>query len=298
VPTFAEYIYQSLKARLARRGSQATLTLRSLAAEFQVSTMPVRQAVERLAREGFLDKRSGRLVVVECGRTKPHAHGPSAAPQRPRLAVERILQDLIPATLTGGGPIREERLAKQYGISRPVVRQALAQLAGMGIVEHRPRHGWFLRQFDFRRLQDFLQAREALELKALELAWDRLDRDRLRGFLDRNVLPKGNRRPRTDNGFHAYLVEQADNGYIREFFGRHGPYFQLLFEWEGQDRASETQACRHHQAILQAMLRGDLAQTRRRLSDHILHNHPLLTETNFDQLLRRIGKAPARKASP
>jgi DNA-binding GntR family transcriptional regulator len=297
VPTFAQYIYESLKARLEQQSDSAPLTLRGLAAEYQVSTMPVRQAVERLTREGLLEKHGGRLVVPVYRRVRPSERPPASVPQRPQLTFDRIFRDLIPATLQGGGPLREERLAQQYGVSRPGVRQALAQLAGMGIVEHRPRHGWFLRTFDFRRLRDFLQAREAMELKALELAWDRLDPDRLRGFLDRNVLPRGREHPLTDNGFHAYIIEQADNGYIREFFELHGPYYQLLFEWEGQDRASETKACRHHRAILQAMLRRDMAQARRLLSDHILHNHPLLTEANFDKLLRRrVNKAPARKA--
>jgi DNA-binding GntR family transcriptional regulator len=293
--TLADYIYESLKAWLPLADTGEPITLRGLSARFDVSTMPVRQAVERLVRKGLLTRQKGRLVIVPTRRARRRASRP-VAPQRPRPIFERILHELIPQTFQGPRRLSEEALASRFGVSRSAIRQALFQFAGMGIVEHRPRHGWGLLAFDFDRMQDFLQAREAFELKALELAKDRLDEGRLRKFLARNVLPEGTGPAQTDNGFHAYLVERSGNAYIRTFFKQFGPYYALLFEWEGQDRASEIEACRQHRAILQSLIRRDWDAARQHLSDHILHNHRVLSRRRFRTLSRRASRGAGRRS--
>jgi len=57
------------------------------------------------------------------------------------IAVEHIRASIIEGSLNLGGQISEAALALQLGISKTPVREALIQLASMGLVVIRPRRG-------------------------------------------------------------------------------------------------------------------------------------------------------------
>jgi DNA-binding GntR family transcriptional regulator len=224
-------VHESLRARLANgQAGEGPLTLAGLAAAYGISMMPVRLAVGRLIDEGLLERRDGRLVFIDRSPGGARLRTRVAQPTPPRNHEQEIQRDLIRMSFgTPPGALREDHWAAQFGTTRTVIRQVFARLAGQGLLEHRPRHGWYLRAFSVKDLRDFLQAREALELKALELARGRLETPVLRDLLAGNVLPRGSAHPRTDNRLHAYIIARADNRYISSFFERHGPYYDLLF---------------------------------------------------------------------
>jgi len=253
---WADYIYETLKARIVSgEALPVRLTLRGLSAEYKVSPTPVRSAVKRLLEEELLRKERGWLTVNQ---DTQHAGGKAslaAYPVPPKDHFKTVFRDMIPLTLRGKGVyLREEAWAKRYGISRAAIRQIFARLVGVGILEHHPRRGWHLRPFCLEDMNDFLEVREALELKALDLAKSNLITSDLKGFLDRNILPTGEERPIRDNSFHTYIIRRAGNRYISSFFKRYGQYYELLFEWEACDRESEILACGQHRRILQALM--------------------------------------------
>lgn len=71
-----------------------------------------------------------------------------------------------------GDKISVEDLARQLGVSRSPVWQAIARLEADGIVEVWPRHGVFFTGFDKGRLMEILTTREVLEGAAARLAAD------------------------------------------------------------------------------------------------------------------------------
>ena len=58
----------------------------------------------------------------------------------------------------------------------------------------------------------------------MELAWPRLQDEKLQRMLDGNVLPTSDDDlPKIDNSLHAYIIDTAGNAYIKgflEFQGR------------------------------------------------------------------------------
>jgi len=279
--TWASYIAGDLRARIrAGRELPKHLTLDHLSQQYNVSLTPVRIAVNELIREDFLRKReNGRLAIntekigVDGSGAKP------SRPQPPKKHYNRIANDLVSLSLEGRSVfVREEDAAERYGISRAAVRQTFHRLVGVGILEHVPRRGWRLRPFRQKELDAFLEVREVLELKALDLAWPRLADDQLKALCDGNVLPKSPRgQPVVDNSLHAYLIEKADNPYISDFFERHGKYYEALFDWELADRDSAIETVRQHRAILEALLNRDRKAARKALVAHIRFNHPVLS---------------------
>ncbi len=279
--TWAAYIADDLRTKIRTgRGLPESLTLKYLSRQYDVSLMPVRAAVNELLDEQLLQNRdNGRLVIsrTKIGSGVPEDERPRLEP--PKDHYDRIADDLVALSLRGRAVfVREEEAAERYGISRAAVRQEFTRLAGAGILEHVPRRGWRVRPFRQKELAAFIEAREALELKALELAWSRLEDDDLRAMCDGNALPETSTgQPVVDNSLHAYLIEKADNQYIGDFFDRHGKYYEAIFMWELGDRDSAIETVRQHRAVLEALLARDREAARKALIAHIRFNHPMLT---------------------
>lgn len=282
--TLAQYIAKDLGERVRRRrGLPEPLTLAGLAEHYQVSVTPVRQAVDSLVAQGVLRKGDNRRLVPGPRSRVRAAQGTRRRtvrlPESAEATTRRIREDLVRASLRGRARfLREEASAKRYGISRSALRNVFHELAGQGLLEHVPRRGWRLRPFRQDDMRAFLQVRELLELKALELARDRLEPDRLERILAGNRMPRSRTdAPRVDNSLHAYIIERAGNPYICDFFERHAPYYDLLFEWEDLDREAALETVRQHRVIIVALLAGRWSIASAELVRHIRDNHPVLT---------------------
>ncbi|HAH45001.1 GntR family transcriptional regulator [Gimesia sp.] len=276
------YIKNDLEIRL-RSGQDlpAQLTLESLAEHYQVSFSPVRIALAELVEEGLLQKGANRRLVRNAEQIKPLKRGQtSKLPEPPADMFEVITNDFVKLSLKGEPiDIREEVTARKYKISRSSLRIILNRLAGTGILDHIPRRGWRLRPFRQEDMQAFLEVRELLELKALELAKPHLKEADLQKILDGNVIPQSAREGvQIDNSLHEYLIEKAGNYYIKDFFQRQGRYYDILFDWEDQDRETAIETVRQHQAILTALMKKDWRAARKALSYHIRDNHPILSK--------------------
>jgi DNA-binding GntR family transcriptional regulator len=78
-------------------------------------------------------------------------------------AYENILKRLKRGKFAPGVRLSDDALAKELGVSRSPVREALLQLSGEGLVEQRPRQGAFVRVPDQKELAELFEARLALE---------------------------------------------------------------------------------------------------------------------------------------
>lgn len=285
--SIAAYIKDDLAAQLlSGRELPVELTFESLAEYYNVSYTPVRTAIAELIDEGLLEKGLNRRLKVNA---RPKAGAPKGeAPKQPELPsdpYEIVASDLVKISLHGD-PIylREEATADKYDISRSAIRNIFHRLAGEGMLDHIPRRGWRLRPFRQDDLQAFIEVREVLELKALDLARRKLDPDVLKQILKSNELPRSPvTRPHVDESLHDYLIVTAGNAYIRDFFERQGRYHRLLFQWEDHDRAAAIETIRQHREILTALLLREWSAARKALSHHILNNHPILSRVGEKQ---------------
>ena len=276
--SLTDHIADDLRRRLSTAaGAPLDLRLSSLAQAYQVSTQPVRLALARLRREGLLKNNSPRA-------RRPHGAPPARPKKSPRPIppAERANRDLharlsahaVRLSLRGEETfLREESTATRFGVSRALARDALQRLHAEDVVEHVPRRGWRVRPFSRQDMADFLQVREVLEVRALTLAWPRLERADLEEFF------RGNdpRTAKPDNRLHDYWIDRSQNRYIRRFFAQHAPFFSSLFDWEDHDATAARQSCEQHRAILRAILDDRRDAAIAALTTHIHENHPVLS---------------------
>ena len=79
---------------------------------------------------------------------------------------QRILQNDLEAKQ----PIRQDKIAAQFDVSKIPVREALRQLESDGLVEFKPRRGAFVTELNEADIIENLEIRIALETHALKLA--------------------------------------------------------------------------------------------------------------------------------
>lgn len=302
--TLSNYIQEDLKARI-KAGYELPfdLTLTGIAEHYGVSLTPVRAAVRGLVAEQYLIKTSnGRLALDHANVAADRPSQRVAPPAPPPDWREIIARDVLRSSLRGGEPgfLREEATAARYGVSRTVIRQVFNRLVGKGILEHVPRAGWRVRRFDETDMCAYLEVREVMELKALALAQPHLVRADLESMLAGNPVPQFDRPVQLDNRIHAYLVDKANNFYLRDFFERHGEYYMMLFEHAALEAKVVAKMAEQHRAILEALIREDWEDARRALVRHIRAQRPVMRKLLAavrGEHGRRRDRSPARPAA-
>lgn len=269
--TITEFIKTDVKAALQVQGRLPyKLTLGAMSEHYKVSLTPVRHAIDELVEEGVIRrKENGRLEVVPDAVKGIKVETPAPAAYEKNLE-EQIRKDVIARSLQQDTEyLREQATAEKYGAGRTVVRQIFSRLAGAGLIEHVPRCGWRVRAFSEQDMHDYLDIREMLELKALDLARRHFDEDELREMLQANRPARGSDRSRLDFDLHDYWIERCGNRYIREFFARYSPFYNALFNYAVIDEKVKREMAQEHCDIVECLLAQDWKGARQALSHHI-----------------------------
>jgi len=262
---------------------QIPLTVQGLSVHYGVSYTPVREAIGELIEVGLIRKKSnGRLEAITPKKRSKKSNFQTQKESQ-KKPVENITKELVEISLGGTECfVREEATANRHGLTRSTLRQILQRLAGEGLLEHVPRRGWRVKPFRQEDMDAFIEVREVMELKALDLAKAKLctaeSQKKLRQIRENNQLAKGKKgQTKIDNSLHAYLIDLAANPYINDFFDRHGRYFTILFNWEGENEKAALEAVIQHHEIIDALLDQNWSLAKKRLSHHLHSNHPVLS---------------------
>ncbi|MFW2381624.1 MAG: FadR/GntR family transcriptional regulator [Acidimicrobiales bacterium] len=211
-----------------------------------------------------------------------------STPLADRVAAE-IERTLLGSEIATGDKLPSEReLAAQFGVSRPVVREALRRLQERGLVEAQPGRGTFYRPADpsdaagslnllFRRYAvtpaELIVARKMLECESAALAaihrseedCETLNR-LLEGLSQRtNVLEQA----KLDLAFHDHIARASHNPVIHLMFASISDLTVGLMVRSLSDRQVSQQGLPLHDEVLAAISERDPERARRAMSDHL-----------------------------
>jgi GntR family transcriptional regulator, transcriptional repressor for pyruvate dehydrogenase complex len=201
----------------------------------------------------------------------------------------RLSDDVLSGRAGAGTKLPSEReLAEQFGVSRPVVREALRGLVARNLVEVRPGRGAFVRaaratdaatEMDalLRRHQptprDLVEARTMLEATTASLAATRATETDVRGIADALERFDGAsgvvEQARYDLAFHLAVARAAHNPVVETMFGAiTGLTIELMLR-SLADPGVTRLSVPYHQLILDAILARDPERARTAMSDHL-----------------------------
>lgn len=215
-----------------------------------------------------------------------------AAPVQHRALRHSVADHVVAALRNGqlapGARVHETSLARALDVSLSPVREALFKLADQGVLEHRPRRGFFVKQlseaetrevYTFRALLEGFAARAAAEqeaaqepqeskdLAAMEYAIELGRQAALKG--ERMVVGEWNAR------FHDQLVKLAGHGLLARAWGMLAPVEWLLvptWTWPRQPftAAEIDDWVARHRRLLAVIRSGDSNAAEREAREHVL----------------------------
>jgi DNA-binding GntR family transcriptional regulator len=294
--TFMEltaYIAEDLRGRI-RSGARlpCAVSLPALAKHYGVSLTPVRGAVAQLLADGCVKKLpNGRLSVVPAEKKSSQKFRAVQPPPTAQDWDRILIREVMLASLQHAPVhLREEALAEKYQVGRSVIRQSLSRLAGASLIEHIPRRGWVVHPIQEDDVVAYLDVREVLELKALDLARSHICPADLVSMLEGNAPVDEGQPPRLDNHLHDYLIAKSGNRYIRNFFRQHtATYYTSAFDYAAPEAHVVAEMAAQHRDILEALIGQHWARAREALALHIRAQRPVLAQLLHSESARNLG---------
>lgn len=139
------------------------------------------------------------------------------------IVCDELRRLIINGDYPPGSHLVEDRLARELGVSRNPVREALRVLQAEGFIDMIPRRGAIVATLSDEEVRDIFDVRMALERLAAQLAARRAepeDVEKMRRILERAqaALAKDDASKLTDLNaeFHELVLVVSGNGYLRD----------------------------------------------------------------------------------
>ena len=203
-----------------------------------------------------------------------------------RALRERILQgDYLP-----GQKLNLAHLARNLGVSNTPIREAMARLERVGLIEIVPYCGPKVKRLDVAQLEDIYDVRIALEELAVRLVAQSKDPDVLSAMAEALEMQEracSGDDPKAvvdaDRAFHAALVEASGNSVLLEMLPNLSDRTRVLLELitpasEGMDKDAALRGLEGHRGVLDALREGNCKAAARILRRELTRGRRLLVE--------------------
>lgn len=203
-----------------------------------------------------------------------------------RLAYDAILKSILSNDMLPDEIYNEMALAKDLGISRTPVREALLELSGQGLVTFLPRKGIVVKRLTENDVDEIFEIRRAIDAAAVEklASVDPPPDTRLlqKSLEKQNDAFKKNdywRYLRADRDFHVTLVRLTGNQRLVAIAEnlRNMVHLMGIQALELPDRTKEV--LDEHTRILDAIVQRKPQQAREAIVDHLIKSERAVLDT-------------------
>lgn len=211
-----------------------------------------------------------RLVMLPSAAT-------AASPTLSESIRVRLADEITSGQLTPGAEIDELRVAERFGVSRTPVREALRDLAAVGLVEIEPRRGVRVATLTADRLGEMFEVMAETEAMCARLATYRMtaaERLALQALHHRSLeaVERGDvdRYDALNRDFHSALYRGTHNAFLADHAAalrlRLAPFRRAQFR--GRQRLARSYE--EHELLMQQILRGDGEEVTRLMRAHMM----------------------------
>ena len=203
---------------------------------------------------------------------------------RREFVVGAILNWIVVGHYKGGDRLVAQEIAKSLDVSITPVREALAELTGIGIVDFQPNRGATVHHFTEQEIREVSRVRRALECEAVRGAIGRIPPTKLHRlheqFSQLVLAPtKGKRMITTardlDSKLHDLIAFYCGNSYLQKELSRLSRLFRSFRDasWVDaearDDRHRLSEEAQEHLLITEALIRKDRSAAVKAMGKHI-----------------------------
>lgn len=192
------------------------------------------------------------------------------------LAYKFIKARIVEQEYPQDSQLKEIAIAKELGVTRTPVREALIKLAGEGIVRIIHNRGAFVISLSKREIEDLYEVREALELVAIQLAYRRASMEEIEkvreGILQRQQLVNEHMSLNYFNqiqDFHSELIRLSKNDKMISIWNTLDSQMSLARATSTRMGKRCLDALKEHGEILSSLTGRNCEEAERLLKAHI-----------------------------
>jgi DNA-binding GntR family transcriptional regulator len=194
---------------------------------------------------------------------------------------QRILIEVFERRFTSGSRLVVQRLAERFRVSPTPVREALVELAGLGIVELLPNRGAVVKPFGAEELRHISQVRRVLEMEAARSACGKIDVEVLGDLRDQlkqlRKMPQNDEWDRgsraADSRLHLIIADHCGNPRLAQEIRRYLSLFRSVRNishvrdsWNNYAHSNDVP---DHLKIVEALLSNKAERAVRAIDSHI-----------------------------
>ncbi|OWK36147.1 GntR family transcriptional regulator [Fimbriiglobus ruber] len=228
---------------------------------------------------------------------------------RRQVIVQSLLADVFHGRIRAGQRLVTQSLATRFGVSHTPIREALVELAGIGIVDLLPNRGAVVRGVTPKEVREICQVRRALECVAVRKACGRIAATDLRELAAEfarlhatwevegpTLIPSARA---VDTRLHDLVAAHCGNKFLAHEIGRLKTLFRAFRDvsWEQETERHDFHRLgvesAEHIAIVEALLAGDPRAAGRAMARHIKSG-----EYYWGRVASNAGPSPQKKTPP
>jgi DNA-binding GntR family transcriptional regulator len=180
--------------------------------------------------------------------------------RRAEQIFNRLVTEIVAGTIPGGLPMPEAKMARQWGVSRTPMREAVRRVAEFGLLTLRRNRAPLVRAFTPQEVEGLYKMREVLELLAFKEAWDhippRLIRDlrrRARRILNLKSDDRIDSCLLLDENLHRAWIDHCQNPWLTQSLQRIWTYICIFQRFMARDPELVRQSYEDHCRILKTL---------------------------------------------
>jgi DNA-binding GntR family transcriptional regulator len=226
--------------------------------------------------------------------------------QRPKslneIAYEKLKNSILEGKLVAGEIYSELELARELGVSRTPVREALLKLAAENFVVLYSRRGMSVNYFSRRDIEDLFELRQAVEESIVSKLIENLDQGQLDGvrsiIAEQEECAKNNYDEslflEIDRRFHLFLIESSGNRFMAQTYNNIRDYVIITARKALVKTGRVYEVINEHKAILDALCEKNIVKAKEAIQKHLTTSKLTALEGRTDNAPKAYRRTEAR----
>ena len=189
------------------------------------------------------------------------------------VAYEYLKEKILGDELKPGTALSEIAIAKELGISRTPLREAMRELEREGMIVSYPDRGSFVSSVSSSDIDEIYELRNMVECWCLSKGFDRLDRDELlslkKDFEEAYEKDDWQLFHKADRKLHGMIVDSAASPRIRNFADYLNLQSERIRRVSAKGSNRNRKSLEEHSAIIEAIVANDRKKAEKELKRHL-----------------------------